>query len=156
MMNLGGELGRAIGTLVGEGISGQGDNPLGSLLAALAEDDEEKGTNMLKSLLEMVQTSGGISSVIDLFSSNGLGDQARSWVGIGPNDEIRPDQIQRVFGGSGIARVASALGVDSGRASSLVASLLPELVNQITPEGAVSGLQDQLVSRGLAILGKLG
>jgi uncharacterized protein YidB (DUF937 family) len=156
MINLGGDLGRAIGTLVGEGIQGQNGNPLGSLLATLAEDDEEKGTNMLKSLLEMVQTSGGISSVIDIFSSNGLGDKARSWVGMGPNDEIQPDQIQRIFGGSGIARVASALGVDSGSASSLVASLLPELVNQVTPEGTLSGLQDQLISRGLAILGKLG
>lgn len=156
MVNLGGNLGRAIGTLVGEGLSSKDGNPLSSLLEGLSDADEVMQTNMLKSLLEMVQTSGGISSVIDLFSRNGLGDEARSWVGIGPNDEIQPDQIQRVFGGSGIARVASALGVDSAKAGSLVSSLLPELVNQITPEGTVSGLQDQLVSRGLAILGKLG
>ncbi|MBN2586364.1 MAG: DUF937 domain-containing protein [Candidatus Fermentibacteraceae bacterium] len=153
MVNLGGNLGKALGSLVGGALSGKDGNPLGSLLGSLGGDDEEKETNMLASVLELVQKSGGVTSVIEMFSSNGLGQKAQSWVGGGPNEDLEPEQVQQVFGGSLIGKVASALGVNSGQASSVVAKLLPEVVNQITPKGEVSGEQDNLISKGLSLLG---
>jgi uncharacterized protein YidB (DUF937 family) len=153
MVNLGGNLGKALGSLVGGALSGKDGNPLGSLLGNLGGDDEEKETNMLASVLELVQKSGGVTSVIEMFSSNGLGQKAQSWVGGGPNEALEPDQVQQVFGGSLIGKVASVLGVNSGQASSVVAKLLPEVVNQITPKGEVSGVQDDLISRGISLLG---
>lgn len=154
MENLGGNLGKALGTLVGGGLSENASNPLNGLLKGLADDDEEKETGMLASVLELVLKSGGVSSVIEMFSRKGLGQKAESWIGVGPNEDLEPDQVQRVFGDSDIGRIASALGVDPRQASSLVAKLLPEVVNQITPRGEVSGEQDNLVSMGLSLLGK--
>ncbi len=153
MVDLGGDLGRVLGALVGGGLSGSSDNPLGKLLGGLSEGDDDTGTNMLKSVLELVQKSGGINSVLELFSMNGLGEKAETWVSDGPNDDLGPEQVQQVFGDSFIGRVASQLGVDTGRASSVMATLLPELVNQITPRGHVSGEQDDLISKGLSLLG---
>lgn len=156
MANLGRDLGRALGTLVGGGLSDRVDNPLGRLLDALGGGDLDRESDMLKSVLELVKGSGGLGGLLALFGMSGLDGKARSWVGGGENEEIQPDDVRGVFGDSAISRIASQLGMGTGEASSLVAKLLPEVVNQVTPKGEVSGQQDDLISRGLSMLGGIG
>jgi len=53
-------------------------------------------------------------------------------------------------------QIASKLGVNSGQAGAVMANILPELVNQLTPAGEVSEDQDNLISKGLDLLKSVG
>jgi uncharacterized protein YidB (DUF937 family) len=72
-------------------------------------------------------------------------------VGTGANMAISGDHVQQVFGTSSIGTIASQLGPSQGQASSAIAQLLPELVNQMT-QGQVPGNHQDLLSQGLALL----
>ncbi|OPL19288.1 MAG: hypothetical protein AVO35_11110 [Candidatus Aegiribacteria sp. MLS_C] len=156
MVTLGRDLGKALGTLVGGGLSGSGKNPLGSLLDGLGGGDQDRESDMLKSVLELVKGSGGLGGLLALFDRSGLAEKAQSWVSSGPNEEIEPNEVRGVFGDSAIGRIASQLGLGTGETSSLLAKILPEVVNQVTPKGETSGEQDDLISRGLSLLGGPG
>jgi uncharacterized protein YidB (DUF937 family) len=153
MVNIGRDLGKALGTLVGKGLSGSGDNPLEIVLNGLGGEDQDRKSDMLKSVLELVQESGGLGGLITLFDKSGFAGKAQSWVSGNPNEDIAPEQVQSALGDSTVTRIASQLGMDTGGASTLLSKLLPEVVNQITPRGEVTGEQDDLVSRGLSLLG---
>lgn len=156
MVDLGRDLGKALGTLIGGGLSESGDNQLENLLESLGSGDRNRQSTMLKSVLELVQDSGGLSGLLENLNRNGLADEAVSWVGTGPNRQIGSEQIRTVLGDPTIEGIASRLGIDSLQTSSILSKLLPEVVNQITPKGEVSGEEDDLISRGLSLLGGRG
>lgn len=124
-----------------------GQNPLLGML-----DNQQQGTNMLTMVMSLVQQMGGISGVLNMFRRHGLGRQADSWVGTGPNDKISGRQVEDVFGSAQINGIASKLGITTEQASSDIAQLLPELINQFTPEGRMPENQDDLLSQAMSEL----
>ena len=60
--------------------------------------------------------------------------------------------MQQVFGNSGLGNLAAQLGTSHGDASSMLARVLPEIVNQLTPQGRVPDNHSDLLSQGLAML----
>src|SRR6187455_2398810 len=42
--------------------------------------------------------SGGLRDLIERFKQSGHGGVADSWVGTGPNKEVRPDQLEQAIG----------------------------------------------------------
>jgi uncharacterized protein YidB (DUF937 family) len=66
--------------------------------------------------------------------------------------DISADQLQQVFGSSTISDLASRLGVSEQQASSGLAQLLPEVINQLTPEGQVPENSNDEISQGLSML----
>jgi uncharacterized protein YidB (DUF937 family) len=107
---------------------------------------------MISAVIGMVQQNGGLPGVLDMFRGSGLAQQADSWVGTGPNAEISGEQVQQVFGSSGLGSLAAQLGASQGDASSMLARVLPEIVNQLTPQGRVPDNHGDLLSQGLAML----
>jgi uncharacterized protein YidB (DUF937 family) len=89
---------------------------------------------------------GGLGGLIASFEKSGLGDVAQSWVSKGANLAISPEQIESVLGSGPIAKIASQLGIDPQQAATQVSALLPQLVDQLTPDGAIpsGGLADIL------------
>ena len=85
---------------------------------------------------------GGLQTIIDKFHQGGLGDVVQSWVSNGANLPVSPEQLQAVLGSEQVTKVASALGVDTTQ----LASALPELIHNLTPDGQVpqGGLTDIL------------
>jgi len=65
---------------------------------------------------------------------------------------ISADQIERAFGASSLQGIASQLVMPRGQASSALAQILPELINQLTPQGQLPENHDELISKGLAML----
>ena len=65
---------------------------------------------------------------------------------------ISADQLQQVFGSSTISDLASRLGMSEGQASSTMAQLLPDVINQLTPEGQVPENSNEEISQGLSML----
>jgi uncharacterized protein YidB (DUF937 family) len=136
-----------LGNLMGSYLGGnQERNPFGS-------GNQMQGGNMLLQLaLTMLQQNGGLEGVLGKFRQGGLAQQADSWVGTGQNMEVSGDQLQQVFGPSTMGDLASKLGMPAGQTGSVMAQLLPELINQLTPQGQVTENSDQNISGELSKL----
>jgi uncharacterized protein YidB (DUF937 family) len=90
---------------------------------------------------------GGLGSLISAFQSKGLGDVMASWVGGGPNQAIAPEQINNVLGPDVLGQFAQMAGIDAGEAGTVLANVLPGLINHVTPQGQVpdaGGLESML------------
>jgi len=131
------------------GSSQQSLNPLGGLLGSLSGSGN---SGLVTAAMSLLQQHGGISGVLDLFRSEGMGQQVQSWVGRGPNEEVSGAQVEQAFGSSAIGDVASKLGMSPGETGSSLARVLPEVVDRLTPDGEVPDNQHDLISRGLSML----
>ena len=80
---------------------------------------------------------GGLADVIGAFNKGGLGDIMSSWVGGGPNKPVDPGVLANVLGPEILGQFAQKAGIGHGDASSVLASVLPELINHMTPQGQV-------------------
>jgi uncharacterized protein YidB (DUF937 family) len=143
-----------IGDVLGSALSGnQRQDPLGSVLGGLGRGSQaQSGNLLLQVVLSLLQQNGGLEGVLGRFRQGGLGQQADSWVGTGQNMNISPDQLQQIFGSSTIKDLASQLGVPEGQAGSTMAQLLPEVINQLTPQGQVPENGDEEIAQGLSML----
>ncbi len=123
---------------------------------------------------ELLENSGGLSAIASTVASNpqilqaamsllsakdtsvgGHGDTMASCLAGGPNKAISASQLGDVLGQNTISQFAAKAGINAGDASSVLAGLLPSLVNHITPQGqapqgdALEGMLGSLV-KGLA------
>jgi len=87
--------------------------------------------------------AGGLGDLLERFQRAGFGEQAQSWVGTGQNLPIPADVIAQIFGRGGLSQIAQQTGLNERDASEGLSQLLPEVVDRLTPEGRVPGL-DQL------------
>lgn len=106
-------------------------------------------------LLAQNSSVGGLGGLIQAFQKNGLGDIVNSWVGTGKNLPISPQQIQQGLGGDLLKQLASQAGLSTEAAGGQLASLLPGLIDKLTPDGKMP--DSHLIEQGLNLLrGKLG
>ena len=148
-----GIIGNVIGSVLGGGQSGQ--NPLGAILGSLAGGSGGGGGNALLQIgLSLLQQNGGLEGVLGKFRQAGMGAQADSWVSTGPNMNISSDQLQQVFGSGALGDIASKLGLSQDQAGSTMSQVLPELINQLTPQGEVTEDSNNSIAEGLAALAK--
>lgn len=134
-MGLFDEVGKAIG---GELLGGAGQGGLFEHVLGLINNPE----------------TGGLSGLIEAFKNKGLGEAASSWVGTGENQSVSGEAMENVLGSDKIQQIAGALGISAGEASGGLASLLPQIIDKLTPEGAVP--EGGLLEQGLSLLkGKL-
>jgi uncharacterized protein YidB (DUF937 family) len=113
---------------------------------------------LLGAVSSLISNSGGLSGLISKFQQNGLGEHVQSWIGKGENKPITEEHVEQVFGAEQIQQVATQTGTEPRHASGLIASILPQIVNKLTPHGqpvsdseAHHGLSS-LVSGGLGSL----
>lgn len=111
---------------------------------------------LLMFALQMLQQNGGLNAMLGRLQQGGLGDQANSWVGTGENMPVSPDKLSNVFGGDQIDVLAQQAGLSRQDAAGGLASLLPELINQLTPQGRVETGSDDAVAQALAMLRQRG
>ncbi len=136
-MGLFDQLGQAAAGMLGQT---EGNNPLMQALVGLLGQNSHVG---------------GLSGLIQAFQKNGLSDIVNSWVGTGKNLPISPEQIQQGLGGDLLKQLATQAGLSTEAAGGQLASLLPGLIDKLTPGGKVP--DSQLIEQGLALLrGKLG
>jgi uncharacterized protein YidB (DUF937 family) len=123
-----------------------------SILSAVSgRSDSPGGANALIGILGgLLAQSGGLEGLANKFSQAGQGGTFSSWVGMGENQSISTDQIQRVLGSEQVNALAARLGVDPTQASHFLAEYLPKVVDKLTPEGRVDPTADH--HQGLADL----
>jgi uncharacterized protein YidB (DUF937 family) len=109
--------------------------------------------NALLGLLGNQQT-GGLQGLVQLFEQQGLGHLISSWIGNGNNLPISPQQVESVLGSGRLAALAQQAGIPPEQASSMLASVLPGLIDHLTPGGTAD---HGLLAEGMDLLrGKLG
>jgi uncharacterized protein YidB (DUF937 family) len=90
---------------------------------------------------DYIAKQGGLQNVIAQFEQGGLGEQVKSWVGTGKNLPVSAEQISKVLGGAGasglLAQFAGKLGVSPEVVNQQLAEHLPQVVDQMTPNGKV-------------------
>jgi uncharacterized protein YidB (DUF937 family) len=85
----------------------------------------------------------GLSGLIDRFRQAGLGDIAQSWISNQtPNQPVTPDQVHAALGEQQIAALAEKIGLPKSGVVSVLAGLLPKLVDTLTPNGQLPHAPD--------------
>jgi uncharacterized protein YidB (DUF937 family) len=126
------------------GMGGLGD--LGGLAGALG------------GLLANNGEQGGLDGLVSKFEQAGMGDVIGSWVGKGENAPITGGQLQDVLGSDVISGIAQKLGINAATLLPMLATLLPTLIDQLTPKGQLPaeglGNQDDLLASLSGLLQK--
>jgi uncharacterized protein YidB (DUF937 family) len=149
---LDGLLGNTLGSVFGTAPRTQIPGSLGQVLSAVSGGNHAQGLALLTAAVGLIQQSGGLDGLLDAFRRSGLASHADSWVATGANMPLSPGQLHQTLGGSSLSNIASQLGLPSEQANSALAHVLPELVNQLTPNGRVPDNLNDLLTRGLALL----
>jgi uncharacterized protein YidB (DUF937 family) len=87
---------------------------------------------------------GGLGDLIGRFQQGGLGDVIGSWVSTGQNLPVSPDQLGNVLGGDILSQLTQKSGMSQGDLLGQLSQMLPQVVDQLTPQGQVpqGGLGD--------------
>lgn len=107
--------------------------------------------NQFKTVLEWVETQGGIEGLVKQFNSAGLSELIQSWIGTGSNLPINAEQIVQIFSSPVINELAAKINMNTAEASDMAAQYLPKLVDKLTPEGVIPKELD-LMSAGMDML----
>ena len=116
------------------------DSILGSVLGSLGGSRGGQMGNIASMLLPAVAglvAGGGLQKIIGQFESHGLADVAGSWVGKGENQSVTPDQVNQALRHDAVAQVATQTGLTHDEAAAAISQVLPAVVDQVTPDGAV-------------------
>jgi uncharacterized protein YidB (DUF937 family) len=127
------------------------DDMLGKAAGSAGGGLEGQLTSAISGMLSGNQ-GGGLSGLVEHFTKNGLGEIVSSWVGTGRNMPISPDQIVQGVGAERFNQLASATGLPVDQLKSMLAQVLPALVDRLTPEGKLP--TGDLLSKGLDLLGR--
>lgn len=103
---------------------------------------------LLPYAMKWVQRSGGVRAVLERFRHKGLGPHADSWVSTGGNRKLRAEEADEVVGGEELSQVARQIGVPERDVALGYAEIVPELVDQLSPDGRVPPEADAALAAG--------
>jgi len=123
---------------------------LDEVLAMAGGTQHASALNAILSLINSPQV-GGLAGLQSMFQQGGLGHIMSSWIGNGPNLPVSANQLQNVLHGGALQQAAQQAGMDSSQFTNTMSTLLPHLVDKVSPNGQLpdaSALQQML--KGLA------
>jgi uncharacterized protein YidB (DUF937 family) len=139
----GGGLQDVLGGMLGGGSAGGGTGTkaggmnLGAVAAVLAP------------LVMKLLKGGGLQKLVQNAQANGLASEADSGVGTGPNQQVSGDQMKKVVGDDVVQQVAQEAGISEDEAAGVLAQVVPQVVNGLSPNGQLPSDDDldQLVAK---------
>ncbi len=132
------------------------DSFKGQISDALSKFGNNGNAGMMETVAGLINNpeTGGIQGLIDNFKTKGLGDSVTSWIGTGQNLPISGDQIRTVLGSGKVQAIAQKLGLSESDAANHLASLMPQVIDKLTPNGEVP--DNNILEQGLAMLKGFG
>ena len=129
---------------------------LDSVVGSLAAGNTQGGNGLLDVVMQLIQNQpGGLAGLVQSLQQGGLAEVVSSWVSTGHNMPVSAQQLASAIGGAQLQNIAAQLGVSPEQASGSLADLLPQVVDQLTPNGQLPEGGD-LLTQGLAMLKKGG
>lgn len=103
-------------------------------------NNEGESNPLLSSVMGLITDpqTGGLSGLIEKMSEGGLQEQVASWVSTGENLPVSGEQIQAVLGSAAVQGIAEQMGINANDVPGTLATLLPQIINMLTPDGQVS------------------
>jgi len=105
---------------------------------------------LLPFAMQWVQRNGGVGAVLERFRQKGFGQQADSWVSTEPNQALKAEEVDEVVGGEEMSRLSRQLGVSEEEVARGYAEILPEMVDQLSPEGQIPPEANDALDAGLS------
>ena len=106
---------------------------------------------IVQAVLTVVQKNGGaqgITTLVQNFEKNGLGEIVQSWLSTGQNMPVTDQQIQQGLGDAHVQQIAQAANIAPSDASAQLAKILPQIIDKLSPNGQ---LDTNMVSQVLNI-----
>lgn len=91
----------------------------------------------LQAILGMLGQGGGLSGLVQQLQQGGLGDAVASWISTGPNQPVSAGALGQVLNSDAVAGFARQMGVNPQDALGMLAKMLPQVVDTLTPNGQV-------------------
>ncbi len=129
------------------------DDLLKTGLSSVAGGSQQQASGLAGGILELLtgQQTGGLQGLVQNFTQKGLGNIVSSWVSTGPNLPVSADQVQSALGNDAIGSIAQKSGLAPEATSSILAQVLPGIVDKLTPEGKIPEMGN-LLEQGLNAL----
>jgi uncharacterized protein YidB (DUF937 family) len=89
----------------------------------------------LGGLLGGLGGAGALGNLINQLQNKGLGEQTRSWIDTGQNQQVAPHQIETALGADTVQQLQDHTGLPRAQLLSEIAQELPHAVDQLTPNG---------------------
>jgi len=107
--------------LAGKFLGGGAQNPLMDIVLGLITNPQ----------------TGGLEGLVQNFKNKGMDDVISSWISTGKNLPVSGNQVQNALGMDQILQMAKQLGASKEEVSGGLASLLPEIIDKLTPKGTL-------------------
>lgn len=110
---------------------------------------------MLPLVMAWVRRNGGVRNVLSRVNQHGYAPHAASWIGTGGNDPLPADAAHQLLGDDELGAMASQLGVGRDEAAQGFAEVLPEVVDQLSPQGQLPDDADDRLDAGQSVLDRM-
>lgn len=143
-MSQGGVLGQVLGSVLGGGMGGGLNGGMGNNVGMNQFPQSQSGFGgkgmlmaaLLPIALMFIQRNGGLSGAFNKIQNMGFGHQANSWMSADQsNQPLDANDINQLFDNDELAQVAAQTGVDQSEVRQSMAELLPQLFDNLTPNG---------------------
>ena len=85
---------------------------------------------------------GGLTDLIGKLTAGGAAAQVNSWVGPGANEPVQPGQLGSALGQNVLDELSQRTGMSQQELLTQIATVLPQLINHLTPYGRMPTLAD--------------
>jgi len=113
-------------SVLGAAMGGQGGAGGGGNAALL---------NAVVGMLGNDSAHGGLGGLVAKFQQSGLGDVVASWISTGQNMPVSADQLRGALGDDTLGQLARQTGTSHADVLGQLTQLLPQVVDQLTPQG---------------------
>jgi OmpA-OmpF porin, OOP family len=102
---------------------------------------------LLREVVQLITGSpGGIGGFIEKLRSAGFGSQVASWLGRTDGAALTGPQVETALGSGVVGGMARRLGLGGGVVGTAIGYLLPKVIGQMTPGGAIPAAMPSWVS----------
>ena len=97
----------------------------------------------------------GIQGIVSRMTDAGLGQQVQSWIGTGDNQSISGEQIRQAVDPSALQQMSDKTGMQPDQVCDHAAQVLPQLMDQATPQGTMPSGESAMTRGKNAIKGMM-
>ncbi len=102
---------------------------------AISDAIQESHPGMMDEVTSLLGGETSLSSLVESFKENGLGEAVASWIGNGQNLPVTAEQIRSVLGSEQVQSIAEKLGISTDDVAEKLSALLPQVIDRLTPDG---------------------
>ncbi|HEY3286272.1 MAG TPA: YidB family protein [Gemmatimonadaceae bacterium] len=110
------------------------DGMMDKAKAAFGQADDASNP-LMGQVMDLINQHGGVAGIAQTFRDRGFGSAISSWISTGQNLPITGDQLQSVLGSAKVQELAEKAGVSPDMLQTGLATLLPNVIDKLTPDG---------------------